>query len=536
VLQQARRGKPATRSVVPPRCQRLRIDEANPCAELRLTAVMGSPVFLRNHKLGGIFVSYRRSDSQGEAGRLFDDLVKHFGEDTVFMDVAAIEAGRDFRKAIEEGVTKCGVLLVMIGPEWLDAKDEHGRRRLQDPSDFVLIETGSALKRDIPVVPVLVRGAKMPSPEQLPEELKELAYRNCIELTHARWKSDIHLLVEALRRSLPVTPSPGTNVRSSGASASSRQGPRQEEMALPSKLEDERSSRIDPAALQRVTRELALRIGPVADIVVRRAASQCNSLEELRLKVAEEIDSKEDREKFLLERAAISSHPPLQPSGAKTPESRPGSLGLPLPSEGEDAPSKTFLPATGLPSSNRRKYLLLAGAGAVFLILVLALVAHFVSSRGEGSSPAARSLPEDTHAPESAPVKTDAPHLPAEALVKNDKKADAPAKHESEDVSGTLTKRVVLPAEVSMSLLIRPEASPVYPPLARQAHIQGEVVLDAHISKEGSVDDLRVISGHPLLISAAVNAVKEWRYKPYMLNGAPVAVNTHITVKFSLSG
>src|ERR1700693_1357980 len=90
---------------------------------------------LRTCSVGAIFVSYRRSDSQGEAGRLFDDLVKHFGEDTVFMDVAGIEAGRDFRKAIEEGVTKCGVLLVMIGPEWLDAKDEHGRRRLQDPSD-----------------------------------------------------------------------------------------------------------------------------------------------------------------------------------------------------------------------------------------------------------------------------------------------------------------------------------------------------------------------------------------------------------------
>jgi TonB family protein len=497
---------------------------------------MGSPAFLRKRKLGGIFVSYRRSDSQGEAGRLFDDLVKHFGEDTVFMDVAAIEAGRDFRRALEEGVTKCGVLLVMIGPEWLDAKDEHGGRRLQDPSDFVRIETASALKRDIPVVPVLVRGAKMPSSEQLPEELKELAYRNCIELTHARWKSDIHLLVEALRRSLPVTLSSGTNVRSSKSSASIRPDPHQGEMAPRSKLEDKKSSRIDAATLQRVKRELAVRIGPVADIVVRRAASQCNSLEELRLKVAEEIDSKEDREKFLLEQAAIPSNPLLESSGAKIPESRPGSLGLPLPSKGEDAPSKTFLPATGLPSSNRRKYLLLIGAGAVLLILVLAFVAHFVSLRGEGASPAVRTLPPDTHAPESAPEKTDVPHLPAETLVKKDEKAEAPAKHETEGVGATRTKRVVLPAEVSMSLLIRPEAIPVYSPLARQAHIEGEVVLDADISKEGSVDALRVISGHPLLISSAVNAVKEWRYKPYMLNGVPVAVNTRITVKFRLLG
>jgi hypothetical protein len=73
-------------------------------------------------KLGAIFVSYRRSDAQGEAGRLFDDLVKHFGDQMVFMDVAGIEAGRDFRKAIEESVAKCGVLLVVMGPEWLNAK------------------------------------------------------------------------------------------------------------------------------------------------------------------------------------------------------------------------------------------------------------------------------------------------------------------------------------------------------------------------------------------------------------------------------
>src|ERR1700683_5756407 len=116
------------------------------------------------------------------------------------MDVSAIEAGRDFRKAIEEGVTKCGVLLVVIGVEWLDAKDERGSRRLDDPSDFVRIETASALKRDIPVIPVLVRGAKMPTADRLPDDLKELAFRTCIELSHARWRSDVQLLIDALRR------------------------------------------------------------------------------------------------------------------------------------------------------------------------------------------------------------------------------------------------------------------------------------------------------------------------------------------------
>ena len=145
-----------------------------------------------------IFVSYRRDDSEGEAGRLFDDLVQRFGDDSVFMDVAAIQAGRDFRKAIDESVASCGVLLSVIGKNWVDAKNEAGERRLDDPSDFVRLETASALKRDIPVIPVLVHGATMPRPDQLPDDLKDLAYRNCCELTHARWNSDLQLLIKAL--------------------------------------------------------------------------------------------------------------------------------------------------------------------------------------------------------------------------------------------------------------------------------------------------------------------------------------------------
>ena len=102
-----------------------------------------------------IFVSYRRQDAEGEAGRLFDDLVSHFGEGSVFMDVAAIEVGRDFRKAIDESVATCGVLLAIIGKDWIEAENEAGQRRLDDPSDFVRLENASALKRDIPVIPVL---------------------------------------------------------------------------------------------------------------------------------------------------------------------------------------------------------------------------------------------------------------------------------------------------------------------------------------------------------------------------------------------
>src|SRR5919199_1178017 len=146
-----------------------------------------------------VFISYRREDAEGQAGRLFDDLVMHFGEDSVFMDVAGIEPGRDFRRAIDEHVASCGVLLALIGRSWIDARDEAGRRRLDDPLDFVRLETAAALKRDIPVIPVLVRGASMPRADQLPADLAELAYRNAVELTHARWDSDVQVLIKALR-------------------------------------------------------------------------------------------------------------------------------------------------------------------------------------------------------------------------------------------------------------------------------------------------------------------------------------------------
>ena len=146
-----------------------------------------------------IFISYRRDDSEGQTGRLFKDLVAQFGKDSVFMDVVGIEPGRDFRRVIDEQVASCGVLLAMMGRHWVDATDEAGHRRLDDPSDFVRLETATALKRDIPVIPVLVHGASMPRADQLPPDLSELAYRNGVELTHARWDSDVEVLIKALR-------------------------------------------------------------------------------------------------------------------------------------------------------------------------------------------------------------------------------------------------------------------------------------------------------------------------------------------------
>lgn len=470
--------------------------------------------------MAGIFVSYRRSDSQGEAGRLFDDLVQHFGEQTVFMDVSAIEAGRDFRKAIEEGVTKCGVLLVVIGPEWLDAKDERGARRLDDSADFVRIETASALRRDISVIPVLVRGAKMPLAEQLPDDLKDLAYRNCIELTHVRWRSDVKLLTEALRRLVVNTGSIGTTTGPVQVTASP--GARRHEETTLSNAEGQSPAGIDSADIERVSRELALRIGPIAAVVVKRAASGCTSVDDLYRKVADEIDSRDDREEFL-RRAPISAtaHPAV--ARATTLASN-APAALPLRAKEDKSPLKAYPAAIGVRSSSRWKYWLAAGGGG--FLLVIALVFAFTPKREAGPSQTMQVKPPDAHLAGLAPAEPNHIAPVAEPPVKSD---------DTRSNERKLPQRVHVSQEVSQELLIS-KVVPDYPPLARQAHIQGMVIFDADVSKEGTVEQLRLISGHPLLVSSALEAVKQWRYKPYLLNGQPIAVRTQIQVNFTLTG
>lgn len=152
--------------------------------------------------MDGIFISYRRDDSAGYAGRLYDRLAAHFGADRVFMDVAGIELGTDFVNAIEQAVGSCKVLIVVIGDEWLSTTDAAGRRRLDDPHDFVRLETGVALAREIRVVPVLVGGALMPRGEELPADLKALARRQAIEISHKQWDASTRELIGALNTML----------------------------------------------------------------------------------------------------------------------------------------------------------------------------------------------------------------------------------------------------------------------------------------------------------------------------------------------
>ena len=153
--------------------------------------------------MGGIFISYRRGDSEGQARALSLELANYIGDKAVFMDVDSIALGRDFRQSLHDSLESCDAFLALIGPNWLDSKDAAGKRRLDDPTDFVRQEIATALKRNIPVTPVLLQGAPMPAEQSLPDDLKDLAFRNGFELSHTRWRSDVGEMVQRLGLGAP---------------------------------------------------------------------------------------------------------------------------------------------------------------------------------------------------------------------------------------------------------------------------------------------------------------------------------------------
>jgi TIR domain len=143
-------------------------------------------------------ICYRRSDSAAIAGRICDRLIAHFGKASVFMDVDNIPFGIDFRQHIGEALQKIDILLVIIGPTWL-GKSTDGQSRIMEAGDPVRVEVEAALGRGIPVVPVLIDGAAMPSSAELPESLSQLSYRNAAEVDSGR---DFHFHVNRLIRSM----------------------------------------------------------------------------------------------------------------------------------------------------------------------------------------------------------------------------------------------------------------------------------------------------------------------------------------------
>jgi hypothetical protein len=148
--------------------------------------------------MSGIFISYRREDSAAYAGRLYDRLCARFGANRVFMDVDDISPGADFATQIGAKIASCDALIAVIGKDWLTALNGNGRLRLTDPNDFVGLEVASALRRGILVIPALVGGAVMPKPEELRDDLRQLARKNAVTLHDDNFPRDAEIVIQAL--------------------------------------------------------------------------------------------------------------------------------------------------------------------------------------------------------------------------------------------------------------------------------------------------------------------------------------------------
>ncbi len=158
--------------------------------------------------IGSVFISYRRDDSRYQARIIYTAFTEVVPREHVFMDIDSIPLGADFRRILKGWVDKCDVLLALIGPGWLNATDPRtGQPRLMNPNDFVRIEIAEALARGIPVVPVLLDGARLPDPTQLPDDLKDLVYRNAEFVDYARFNDDVARLIRKIQQGEPTVTS-----------------------------------------------------------------------------------------------------------------------------------------------------------------------------------------------------------------------------------------------------------------------------------------------------------------------------------------
>lgn len=174
---------------------------AEPLSQPRLVATPPKPAPPSSRNALTIFVTYRRQDSGDVTGRIYDRLVQHFGREMIFKDVDSIPLGVDFRKFLGDAVGRCNLLLAVIGRQWLSSQNESGARRLDDPRDFVRIEIEAALQRNIPVIPLLVQGAGVPSENDLPPSVQALVYRNAISI---RPDPDFHHDVDRLIKGIEL--------------------------------------------------------------------------------------------------------------------------------------------------------------------------------------------------------------------------------------------------------------------------------------------------------------------------------------------
>lgn len=298
-------------------------------------------------QFSGIFVSYRRDDSSGHAGRLSDRLVEHFGRDRIFMDIDTIEPGEDFVTVIENAVGSCEVLIAIIGRNWLSSPGGT-TGRLDNPNDFVRLEIATALSRDVRVIPVLVQKASMPKPQDLPEDLAKFVRRNAVELTDLHWQSDVDQLISVMERVL----------------AKREEAARLAEAA--SETEEEGQSREE----QEKQRGAEERVRLEEEEAKRRAAEE-------RRREEEEIERRAAEERASLEAHQESSRRRAEEERVRADadaEARRRELSLAAGQRQLDQPSTASTTGAVSPAFKNKRVVLIAVASLVVLLVVAAVI------------------------------------------------------------------------------------------------------------------------------------------------------------------
>jgi formylglycine-generating enzyme required for sulfatase activity len=332
-------------------------------------------------RFSGIFVSYRRDDSSGHAGRLSDRLVEHFGRDRIFMDIDTIEPGEDFVTVIENAVGSCEVLIAIIGRNWLSSPGGT-TGRLDNPNDFVRLEIATALSRDIRVIPVLVQKASMPRPQDLPDDLAKFVRRNAVELTDLRWQSDVDQLISVMERVL----------------AKREEAARLAEAAT--ETEEEGQSREE----QEKQRGADERVRPEEEEAKRRVAEE-------RRREEEEIERREAEERARLEAHQESSRRRAEEERVRADdEARRRELSLAAGQRQLDQPSTASTTGAVSPAFKNKRVVLIAVASLVVLLVVAAVIWLPRGHRDSGSAnqaavaqPSAVTQPSTTKPSETPP-------------------------------------------------------------------------------------------------------------------------------------
>ncbi|HEV7505756.1 MAG TPA: TonB family protein [Thermoanaerobaculia bacterium] len=489
------------------------------------------------------FISYRRSDQEGKylAHMIFRELRRRYGEESTFLDVDSRSPGLSFPVKVDRALRVTDIVLVIIGPAWLQLLTE----RLEDPRDWVRYEVAESLKRSwLPVVPVCLAGVEMPRPQQLPEELKDLGWRDGATLDPFQdFDSHLSRLLSDLENVLKTTLREKEELRAARweLTALLRWRAHQLELAAAreaaSKLAAERTVKERIAAEERARWAAAAEAAELATQVAAKAKAVAAEREAAQ---AARVQKKAEPEPQRAREAPASRWGPNPlPAAPSGPTSVPPRSSVAPPWPTASPPSFTLGAPTASPRASLRWW-------GVILALVAMIAVPLLINLEVGSKRASPLAEQPS--PEQPSFKQKSPKQPL-----GKKATDLPAMHKA----GGSADRISEPTAVDTGMtgggggvvedaplrvsggVTRPEiinkVEPVYTELARRARVTGTVIVEAIIDTGGNVTNVRVLKGLPMgLDGSAVEAVQEWKFRPATLEGKPVKVYYVLTVNFQV--